>query len=183
MKHWQSVQAVLLPAAIAFILLGLLMGLHSQARYKVGAVPAAVPYHSRELSDAGLVDSLMSLPLNLQISRADYEEGALTLDIKLSDATKTASVVYEDIASIMSYSFEGTDNVSQLYLRVVAIDRWGGKRYMLLASNMNREAWDSRYAEVLTQLENEDVPPSVAAALNLTFTNLWPKQFSGPGKG
>ncbi|MGG4104229.1 hypothetical protein AAXB25_09860 [Paenibacillus lautus] len=180
MKHWQSVLAVLLPAAIAFIILVLLMGLQSQARYKVGAVTAAIPYHSRELSDAGLVDSLKNLPLHLKISRADYDEGALTLDIKLSDPAETAAEVYEDIASIMSFTFEGTDNVQQLYLRVVAIDRWGGKRYMLLASNMSKDTWNSRYAEALTQLENGDVPPSIAAALNLTFTNLWLKQFSSP---
>ena len=43
MKHWQSVRAVLLPAAIAFIMLTLLMGLQSQARYKVGAVARRFP--------------------------------------------------------------------------------------------------------------------------------------------
>ena len=70
--------------------------------------------------------------------------------------------------------------MQQLYLRVVAIDRWGGKRYMLLASNMNKDTWDLRNAEALTQLENGDVPQPIAAALNLTFTNLWLKQFSSP---
>lgn len=180
MRHWQSVRAVLLPAAIACVLLALLMGVQSQARYKVGAVTAAIPYHTRELNDAGLVDALTGLPLHLKISRADYDNGALTLDIKLNDQSDTVTDVYEDVASIMSFSFEGTDNVQQLYLRVIAIDRWGGKRYLLLASNMNREIWDSRYAEALTQLENGEMPPAIASSLNITFTNLWLKQFSSP---
>ena len=48
------------------------------------------------------------------------------------------------------------------------------------ASNMNKDTWDLRNAEALTQLENGDVPQPIAAALNLTFTNLWLKQFSDP---
>ena len=51
---------------------------------------------------------------------------------------------------------------------------------MPLASNMNKDTWDLRNAEALTQLENGDVPQPIAAALNLTFTNLWLKQFSDP---
>ncbi|ANA82034.1 hypothetical protein PVOR_13504 [Paenibacillus vortex V453] len=180
MKHWPSVRAVLVPAAIACMILALLISVQSQTRYKVGAVTAAIPYHSRELNDAGLVDALMELPLHLRISRADYDDGALTLDIKLNDQSDTVTDVYEDVASVMSFSFEGTDNVQQLYLRVIAIDRWGGKRYMLLASNMSRETWDPRYAEALTQLENGDMPPALTSSLNITFTNLWLKQFSSP---
>jgi len=180
MKQWQIVRAVLVPAAIAFMMLVILLELQSHARQKIETVTAAVPYHSRELTDAGLVDSLMNLPLHLKISRADYDDGTLTMDIKLSDPSEEAGDVYEDIAGIMSFAFEGTDNVNQLYLRVIAIDRWGGRRYLLLASNMNRDSWEPRYAEELSRLRNGDVPPSLAASLNLTFTNLWQKQFSRP---
>lgn len=88
MKHWQSVRAVLLPAAIAFIMLTLLMGLQSQARYKVGAVAAGDSLSQSGVKRCRTRGLLMSLPLHLKISRADYDEGALTLDIKLSDPRK-----------------------------------------------------------------------------------------------
>lgn len=179
MKYGHFVRAVLLPAVISFTMLALLTGLKPQMLDKAGAMTATLPYHSRELSDDGLVDSLMSIPLHLKISRADYEEGVLTLDIKLHDEEIAATDVYKDIASILSFSFEGTDNVQQLYLRVVAIDRWSGKRYLLLASNMAREAWNAKYAESIIELEDGEFPAGLANSLNLTFTNLWQKSFSG----
>lgn len=180
MKHRHFLRAVLLPAVISLTMLALLTGLKPQMLDKAGVITAALPYHSRELSDDGLVDSLMSIPLHLKISRADYEESVLTLDIKLHDDKEIAATdVYEDIASILSFSFEGTDNVQQLYLRVVAIDRWSGKRYLLLASNMTRQAWDAKDADSLNELEDGEFPPELASSLNLTFTNLWQKSFSG----
>lgn len=179
MKHWRIVRAVILPTLISFTMLVILMG-QQTSMFDRAAVTAANPYHSRELNDDVLVDSLMMIPLHLKIGRADYEEGTLTLDIRLHDESASAAAdIYEDIASILSFTFEGTDNVQQLYLRVVAMDRWSGKRYLLLASHMTRAAWDSRFVEFLTELEDESISPELAATLNMTFTNLWQKQFSG----
>ncbi|GAB6929958.1 hypothetical protein JCM10914A_39410 [Paenibacillus sp. JCM 10914] len=176
MTNWKAWRAVLVPAMISFILMAFIIRIPS---YGYGAVTAAMPYHQKELNDDVLVDALMSLPLHLTISRADYDNGELTLDIKLNDVSNQTREVYEDVATIMSYSFEGTDNVQQLFLRVVAIDRWGGKRYMLLASSLSRAEWNSASAEALSELSGSDVPPSLAAELHLTLTKLWHKQFSG----
>ncbi|MUG64998.1 hypothetical protein GNP94_03130 [Paenibacillus campinasensis] len=179
MKYWKPVQAVVLPASAAMLLLILLLGLFTSVRADSGAAPAFFPRHVRNMSDEILVDALSSLPLHLKISRADWDGGALMVDLQMPERNVAVRDIYEDVTSLFSYSFEGTDNVEQLFLRVMAVDRWGGKRYLLLASDMRRSEWQTSYEEALLNLEDGRIPEPVLSSLHLTVTNLWEKQFIG----
>lgn len=179
MKYWKSVQVVLLPASAAIILLLMLLGLYSSVRSDAGAAPVFFPRHARSMSDEILVDALSSLPLHLNISRADWDSGALSVDLKIPDRVVGVRDIYEDITSLFSYSFEGTDNIEQLFLRVMAVDRWGGRHYLLLASDMKREDWLPEYEDALLKLKDGLIPEPLLTSMHLTVTNLWEKQFTG----
>ncbi|UNK20513.1 hypothetical protein MNQ98_11070 [Paenibacillus sp. N3/727] len=179
MRRFIPVLGLWIPALVTALFLLLLSVVHSvsgaEERRSVSAFKPEDVHTS--LSDANLVDSLSSLPLALRIGKADWDNGTLSVDLKIMEELKSVRTVYNDLASIISFSFEDKQNVKQLYLRFVAIDPWTGARYLMLAANVRRNEWDLSLLQELKQMENEPFSERLVQGFHLTLTNVWAKQF------
>ncbi|WP_054957129.1 hypothetical protein [Paenibacillus dakarensis] len=136
------------------------------------------PFTSGNLSDDNLVDRLRALPLGLKIGTADWNNGALYLDLKVTENPLRVEAVKKDLAAVLSFSFEDVDNVNRLFLRFEAVDPWSGSRYLILAANVRKNEWDHTLLEELKQTKNEPFSERLVEGLHLTLTNLWKMQFN-----
>lgn len=179
MRRMSQAWGLWVPALVTAVFFVLLAAVHSfSGAESRGVVAAFQPQGGTSLSDATLVDSLSSLPLILSIGQADWENGTLIVDLKITEEPALVETVYHDLATILSFSFNDKDNVNQIYLRFVAVDAWTGARYLLLASNVTSSEWDPELLQELKQLENAPFSERLVKGLHLTVTNLWMKQFS-----
>ncbi|WP_106767983.1 hypothetical protein [Paenibacillus faecalis] len=174
-----------IPALITAICFLVLAAVHSvsgavEGRSIAAFHPAVAP---SGLSDANLVDRLSSLPLDLNIGKADWEDGTLLVDLKITDGQDPVRMVLGDLTKMLAFSFEDKQNVSQLYLRFVAVDPWTGAHYLMLAANVKRNEWDHALLKELKQMENEPFSDRLVQGLHLTITNMWIKQFNAEENG
>lgn len=179
MRRFKSIWGLGIPVAATVILLAMISSLY-YANGSLGkrAVAAFNPDGETVLSDSSLVDDLSGLPLKLHISQADWDEGTLSVDLKVLEEPVSVQTVYKDLAEMLEFCFADKANVNQLYLRFMAVDPWTGARYLLLAANVNRAEWDAGLLEELRGMKDEPFPERMVEAYRLTLTNLWLKQFS-----
>ena len=179
MRRVSQVWGLWVPVLVTAVFFVLLSAVHSfSGADSRGVLAAFQPHDGTSLSDATLVDSLSSLPLSLSIGQADWESGTLIVDLKITEEQASVETVYHDLATILSFSFNDKDNVSQIYLRFVAVDAWSGARYLVLASNVTRAEWDPELLQELKHLQSAPFSERLVQGLHLTLTNLWMKQFS-----
>lgn len=178
MNHLIKYRGLWVPTLITVISLVLLSGIHTvSSAEERGSISVFVPHNAAGLSDENLVDGLVALPLVLRISHADWERGSLYLDLKITEEPLSIETVYQDLATILEFSFENKDNVNQVYLRFEAVDPWSKSRYLVLAANMKKNEWDHSLLMELKSLKNEPFSDRLVQGLHLTLTNLWKKQF------
>lgn len=178
MKYFTRSWGVWGPALVTVLFLVLLSTIHSVSNAEGRrSVSAFQPQSDAELSDANLVDGLRALPLGLRIGQADWDNGALYLDLRITGEPLSIETIYKDLATILSFTFEDKDNVTRLFLRFEAVDPWSQSRYLVLAANARRDEWDHGMLDELKQLKNEPFSERLVQGLHLTLTNLWKKQF------
>ncbi|KKO52008.1 hypothetical protein [Paenibacillus sp. DMB20] len=179
MRRFKSLWGLGIPAAATVILMALISSLYyNNGSLRKSSVAAFNPADETVLSDSSLVDDLSGLPLKLHISQADWDDGTLSVDLKVTEEPVTVQTVYKDLAEMLTFSFVDKANVDQLYLRFMAVDQWTGARYLLLAANVSRGEWDPGLLEELRGMKDEPFPERMVQAYRLTQTNLWLKQFS-----
>lgn len=178
MKFFTRSSGLWAPVFITILFLLLLTGLNARiSSQELRSVSAFQPHSSTELSDENLVDGLRALPLGLRIGQADWDNGALYLDMRITEEPLSVETLYKDLATILSFSFEDKMNVNRLFLRFEAVDPWSQSRYLILAANARRSEWDHGMLDELSQLRNEPFSERLVQGLHLTLTNLWKKQF------
>lgn len=129
------------------------------------------------LEDHNLVDYLHELKLTAQISKVKWNSGVLTLDLRAGDESSDPSDIYEDIATVASFSFEETVNVQQLMLRVMAEDEWMGSRHLLLSADIRRSEWSLEALQLLETWKSAKLPEELKIWFHMSETNLWRRQF------
>lgn len=130
-----------------------------------------------KLEDHNLVDYLHELKLAAQISKVKWNSGVLTIDLRAADESSDPSDIYEDIATVASFSFEETVNVQQLMLRVMAEDEWMGSRHLLLSADIRRSEWNLEALQLLKTWKSAELPDELKQRFHMSETNLWRRQF------
>lgn len=178
MKFFTRSSGLWAPVFITILCLLFLSGLNARiSSQELRSVSAFHSHSSTELSDENLVDGLRALPLGLRIGQADWDNGALYLDMRITEEPLSVETLYRDLATILSFSFEDKMNVNRLFLRFEAVDPWSQSRYLILAANARRSEWDHGMLDEINQLKNEPLSERLVQGLHLTLTNLWKKQF------
>ncbi|WP_082926870.1 hypothetical protein [Paenibacillus tuaregi] len=130
-----------------------------------------------ELRQDNLVDELAGLPLSVRISKADLDGAILSVELKIQEEGFYPSVLYLNMAELIRFSFEGTSNVNQLLVRLVAEDKWIGSKHLLLASDVRRGEWPSFALNDLENLGNQPLTDQLKEYFRFTVTNLWKTRF------
>lgn len=131
-----------------------------------------------ELTSDNLVDGLQALDLPIPIARVDLSRGILSVDLKVTEDSFDAELIYEGMAEMISFAFNRTGNVDQLLLRLLAEDRWLGTKYLLLAADIRRDEWPTEAMSQLRSVGNVELPDALRQRLRVTETHLWKKQFN-----
>jgi hypothetical protein len=138
------------------------------------------PNSSTTLSKDNLVERLHLIPFTLPISRVDWSESVLSLDLKVVKSESTAADIYWNMAEAISFSFENTPNVNRLMIRIVAENKWLNTRHLLLAADVNRQAWNSEWTQELKNMGEMMLPEHLKQTFRVTETKLWQNQFNRP---
>lgn len=151
---------------------------HNQDRYLAGMVMAGKEPLS--LNASNLVDVLISLRLNLAIDRADYKGHVLALDLSAGTGKPEVSLLYEDLAKLISLCADKSGNVEQVRLRLMAEDSWTGERHLLLAASVRPEKVVPDLDHTLTLLHaagNHPLGQTLKERLGIIETPLWKKAY------
>lgn len=147
------------------------------------ALAAFHPQSGWTLDNANIVDALDSLPLTLPIRKVEWESRVLTVDLKVATPEVSVSEIYSNIAEILTFSFDGTSNVDQILLRLVAEDKWLGTRHLLLAADVRRTEWSPELKQALGEAEEGPLADDIKARFHLTETKLWRDRFDPQENG
>ncbi|AWB45017.1 hypothetical protein DCC85_12825 [Paenibacillus sp. CAA11] len=133
-----------------------------------------------QLTQHNLVDLLAAIPLHNRLSRVNLEQGVLDIDLKISDASVGAAVIYEDIAELGLFAMERTTNLKQLRIRIIAEDRWLGTSPLLLAADLRRGEFSVSTAERLMSAGNKGLEENLKQEIRLMETGLYRRNFTTP---
>lgn len=162
------------------ILLPQLYSVHASAAQQKYALTAFSSHSKWKLESDNIVDALDRLPLTLTIRKVEWESRMLTIDLKVTAPETSASEIYTNIAEVLSFCFDVTSNVDQVYLRMVAEDKWLGTRHLLLAADVIRADWSPELNRTLAATGDEPLPDSLRQRFHVTETKLWNNQFDKP---
>lgn len=162
-------------AAALILSIGIAWGLSWLPQGGSRADPVFKPGGAGYLTEANLVDALVSVPLQLEIAGANLQHGVLSVDLFLPKGVSGERFVYHDLYGLLSFSWNSTANVNHLLVRV--LQQNGGDRYdkeLLLAMEAKRSQWnretlppDSPVARLKNELEKQG---------DFSYTPLWLKQ-------
>lgn len=162
-------------AAALILSMGIAWGLSWLPQGGSRADPVFKPGGAGYLTEANLVDALVSVPLELEIAGANLQHGVLSVDLFLPKGVSGERFVYHDLYGLLSFSWNSTANVNLLLVRV--LQQNGSDRYakeLLLAMEAKRSQWnretlppDSPVARFKSELEKQG---------NFSYTPLWLKQ-------
>lgn len=162
-------------AAALILSMGIAWGLSWLPKGGSRADPVFKPGGAGYLTEANLVDALVSVPLQLEIAGANLQHGVLSVDLFLPKGVSGERFVYHDLYGLLSFSWNSTANVNLLLVRV--LQQNGSDRYakeLLLAMEAKRSQWnretlppDSPVARFKSELEKQG---------NFSYTPLWLKQ-------
>ncbi|WP_341347983.1 hypothetical protein [Paenibacillus sp. FSL H3-0469] len=177
-RSWLIGTALLLSAATT-LLLPQLAGNVLTAQSKYSAVETIGP-KGLVLENDNLVDALSEIPLSLMIDKAGWENGVLSLDLKVNGDVHEPQELYRNMALAIGFAIQETSNVDQLLLRVVAEDQWLDTRRLLLAGDIRRSEWTPLLQEALENAGNSPLPDYLKNGFRISESELWKKQFIYP---
>ncbi|WP_405114724.1 hypothetical protein MHH28_10770 [Paenibacillus sp. FSL K6-1217] len=178
-RSWLIGTAMLLSAATT-LLLPQLAGNALTAQSNYSAVQTTMGPGGLVLGNDNLVDALSEIPLSLMIDKAGWENGVLSLDLKVNGNAREPQELYKNMALAIRFAIQETSNVDQLLLRVVAEDQWLDTRRLLLAGDIRRSEWTPLLQEALQSAGNSPLPGPLKKGFRISESELWKKQFIYP---
>ncbi|NQX44819.1 hypothetical protein HQN87_05725 [Paenibacillus tritici] len=177
-RNWLIGTAIMLSAATTLVL-PQLAGNALTARGNYGVLQTIGP-GAVILEDDNLVDALSGIPFSLMIDKAGWENGVLSLDLKVNGDAHEPQELYQNMALAIAFAIQETGNVDQLLLRVVAEDQWLNTRRLLLAGDIRRSEWTPQLQETLRNAGNTPLPDPLKNGFRISESELWKKQFIYP---
>lgn len=165
---------MLLPAVAAVLLAAAVF------QFPGDTVQAFGPSRPIILNEDRLVDELGALPLVAKIGSADWSDGKLALDLKVSGGDIGPGDLYADMGTVIGFAFQHTQNVEQLLLRFIAQDKWQGSSRLLLASRVSRGDGSDLLLEELTELGDRPLNNRLRKAFGISESVFWRNLFTHP---
>lgn len=164
---------------VMLVLLSTIVLWNEETRLEQSEIAVFTPKEKRvHLDNEHLVDQLASISQQLSLNRVTWDEqGKLSLDIRVAASVHNQLILYEELYRWIKFSFQETDNVSRLQLRIVIEDKRMSKKYVLLAVDAKR---DTIQEDALDELiaGKPVLSPQTVALLRMTYTPLWQQIFS-----
>ncbi|UQZ32416.1 hypothetical protein C2I18_01905 [Paenibacillus sp. PK3_47] len=176
-RGWLIGTVMLVTAASAVILpqlAGLASSLPQHGAVETFGTSASV------LGDDNLVDMINSIPFTLTVDSVGWDNGLLSLDLKVTGNDHEPRELYRNMASAISFAFQETGNVEQLLLRIVAEDKWLDSRRLLLAGDIRRGEWPPQLLYALQTAGNVPLSDRLKTGFRISESELWKKQFIYP---
>lgn len=125
-----------------------------------------------QLSDVNMVDSLTNISLHLDVSRVEWNNHDLSLDLATTTTVGYNAVVFEDLRELIDFGLLETSNVKRVFIRILTTDEESGRKQLLIAAEARRE---NLTLQDLRKLKKNK--PTAQNYLNsefsMTYTKLW----------
>lgn len=129
------------------------------------------------LENEHLVDQLATISHELPLHRVVWDDqGRLVLDLRVAASVHNQTILYEELYRWLTFSFQETDNVERLQLRIVIADKMLDKKYVLLAIDARRGTIPEESLEELID-GNAALSAQTVSLLRMTYTPLWQQLF------
>lgn len=175
-RTWWLGALILMTAASAIVLPGF-ADLEDALDQNRSAVEVFGEDGSIVLSGSNLVDAVGSIPFTLPISSVGWDNGVLSLDLKVTGSDHEPGELYRNMARAISFTVQETVNVNQLLLRIVAEDKWTGTRSLLLAGDIRRREWSEELQQELQDNGDNPLSARIKAGFRISESELWQNQF------
>ncbi|MBO9607548.1 MAG: hypothetical protein J7639_16425 [Paenibacillaceae bacterium] len=175
MKLFRYVAATLFASALVALLLAFMPGLDRLYR-PGGESPAFSPKNHSALGERDLVERLQALPLQLRITRVEWQSSILSVDLLVTPTTMAKDTVYHDMYELSRFGVTDTPNVNQVLVRVLRQPTNSKRDAVLLAALDARRDPDGERAEEADGSGVTDVERYLASRYRVTYTQEW-KQF------
>lgn len=86
------------------------------------------------LVESNVVDVLQQLPLYLRIHKVEVSPTMLSVDLLLEDRSLARSAIFHDLYEMPRYFFSKTDNIAQIFIRVLEPGTAGKRSGTLLVA-------------------------------------------------
>lgn len=124
------------------------------------------------LTDRNVVDLFVRYPLYLDISRVEWNDAILSVDLKAKPNETAAASIYDDLFELAKLGFAGTSNVSQLLVRVMEHSSAGGSLQLLLAMDAKRsDLIGGSFSSDM--IKNKTKEQFLSSHFSLTYTHKW----------
>ncbi|WP_440109840.1 hypothetical protein [Paenibacillus sp. QZ-Y1] len=177
MKPRMIVIASMLATVAAVLLLVAIQTLHMRTWGGESVQPVSAAHHPIQLTDNNLVDVLSTMELSTPITRVEWKQSILTLDLKVTGTGTSYTEIYGNMATVADLGFRSLENVNQVLLRVMAEDEWLHKRHLLIAADIRRGEWPMYAIETLRNWESPTLSDELKDWFHMMETELWKKQF------
>ncbi|WP_128894447.1 hypothetical protein [Longirhabdus pacifica] len=118
-------------------------------------------------SSENLVDYMQQVPLTLKKKNVKWSNNILFLDLSIEMKQFQKKYVFQDMMQLIRFSFYTTNNIHQLYVRVLFAEEH--KQQLVIAMETSREDWSS----ATMKNNDETVEEIITEQANVTYGPLW----------
>lgn len=155
---------------------------HAAWQQKANSREVAV-FHSTpavRLTNSNLVDVLIAIQLNERLNKAEWSNGILSVDMRVSTSTGRPSVWFTDVEKLVRVSFMQLENVKRVLIRIIEVSQ-GGDALLAAVDVRKTDDWLIQEMDRLSQAD--PVHDELwRKRLRVSFTSAWEERL-GPISG
>jgi len=132
------------------------------------------------LSNNNLVDVLIATQLHERLNKAEWNNGILSIDMRVSTSEGRPAIWFSDVEKLIRVSFIQLENVKRILIRIIEVQSEGD---VMLAAVDVRKTDDWLISELDQLAQADPVHDDLwRKRLRVSFTSAWEKSF-GPVSG
>jgi hypothetical protein len=133
-----------------------------------------------KLTNSNLVDVLVAISLNERLNKAEWSNGILSVDLRVSTREGRPAVWFDDVEKLVRVSFLQLENVKRVLIRIVE-EKQNGEALLAAVDVRKTDEW---LIHELNGLADADPVHDELwrNRLRVSFTSAWEERF-GPVSG
>lgn len=176
MKKWLVRAPIVAAVSIAFALaLSQIPYVHYKLSGSVAGQQSSVFRHHKEvvLKESNIVDVMQQVPIQLRIHKLEISPTMLTVDLVLQDRLTEQSYVFSDLYELTYYIFQHTENISQVFVRVMEAEtNLRSQLHLLVAVGAKKDEYSEGSLQH-TKMTNTHKEQYVRTHYRLVETSRW----------